>query len=120
MEVVTIVMSQRSDGADVATTVHDGRALVLTSRHGAVMEAARALVAAGTEDGPWQAVGPDGRVRLRGRSLHALARLTAEENDQGMRLRRWRPRAETGPAGTGGDAQDGAAGVRRPMAAAAP
>lgn len=52
------------------------------------MALARQLVAAGYRDGPWQAVGRDGKPRLVGPSLHRLAKLTIRENDRdGIRLR---------------------------------
>lgn len=88
-----ITLTQRAtDGAGVAQITLDGEAFEVVSRNGATMKLARRLIAAGYDDGPWQAVFPDGRLRLHGPSLHRLARYTVQENDRGgLRLKRYRP-----------------------------
>jgi hypothetical protein len=48
---------------------------------------ARALVAAGCPDQPWQMVTLDGTSSLRGRSLHAWARRVVVEEGSGFRIR---------------------------------
>ncbi len=77
---VTMGLLQRPDGADVARCGEH----VAVSRHGATMALARALVAAGVPDGPWQAE-RNGVPVLRGPSLHRLAGLTVIETEAGAR-----------------------------------
>lgn len=88
-----MTIAQRAkDGADTARIELDGRTFAAVSSNGASMALARQLVAAGYMDGPWQAVGRDGKRRLCGPSLHRLAKLTIRENDRvGLRLERFRP-----------------------------
>ena len=92
---VTLHLSQRSDGMEAATATWCGREYRATSRNGAALALARDLMAAGLPDGPWQAVGADGRVRLHGPSLHRLAALTVSDppNGRGCRFTRWEPYA---------------------------
>jgi hypothetical protein len=87
MSLFIICVSQRpKDGADIAEAEHDRQPFRAVSRHGATMALARLLKAAGVPDGPWQAIGTDGRLRFYGPSLHRLAALTIADSDDG-RLR---------------------------------
>lgn len=88
---ITMVVSQRTDGADIAAVTVAGHRYEVTSRTGAIMGLARQLVAAGFQDSPWQTVGSDGGVRLHGASLHGLAKLTTIEDKQGIHIRPFKP-----------------------------
>jgi len=83
-----MLVTQRSDGKDVASAVWEGRGFMAVSRNGATMKLARRLVEAGCPDGPWQACGAEG-VRFHGPSLHGLAKWTIWEGDGPMRLARY-------------------------------
>jgi len=76
---IRFVLSQRPDGADVATC----DAYAAASRNGATMALARQLVAPGFPDQPVEAVGTDGRIRFTAPSLHRLAQWTVIERDRG-------------------------------------
>ncbi len=65
---------------DIATTRWNDQDWSATSTHGATMDLARKLVAAGCPDQPWQAVGTDGARRVFGKSLHRLATRTITES----------------------------------------
>lgn len=87
-----VTLTQRPvDGADIAEIMIEGRPYQAISKNGVTMKLARRLVEAGYGNGPWQAVFPDGRLRLQGPSLHRLAKLTVQENDHsGLRLKQYR------------------------------
>jgi hypothetical protein len=76
---------------------------------------ARSLVSAGAPDQPWESYTPTGTRSLFGPSLHALARLSADESS--MRWRRYRPFTGTLPATTGATDPAHAAGRGRPISA---
>jgi hypothetical protein len=108
---VLIKVSQRPNGADVAEAVVSGRRFVAVSRNGATMALARQLVAAGVGDRPWQARGAEGPRRFFGSSLHRLSRLTiADNDDDGLRVRRFTPRML--PVGAAQDGVEASAGIR--------
>lgn len=88
---ITMVVGQRADGADIAAVTLAGRHYEVTSRSGAAMRLARKLVVAGLPDSPWQTVGADGGARLHGRSLYAVAKLTVREDAHGIRVRPFEP-----------------------------
>jgi hypothetical protein len=77
---------------EVASAVLDDVTYRESSRSSCVAKLARALVAAGIPDQPWQAVSPNGTVALRGRSLHGIAKTTITESDRGgLGRRTWHP-----------------------------
>lgn len=88
-----ITLTQRAtDGADIARITIDGRTHRAASKSGVTMKLARRLVEAGYSDGPWEAIFPDGSLRIHGPSLHKLARYTVREDDRSrLRLKRYRP-----------------------------
>ncbi len=83
---ITMVVGQRADGADIAAITLAGQHYEVTSRNGATMKLARKLVVAGLPDSPWQTVGADGGARLHGRSLYGLAKLTVHEDARGIHV----------------------------------
>lgn len=84
-------------GADRATIVVGGETLSATTTTGAIMQLARKVVASGHPDGPWEARGSDGALRLHGPSIQRLARWTVSETERsGPRLRRFRSFAAQG------------------------
>ena len=87
---MTVREAFRRDGAsiDVASAEAGGKQYEAQSGNGATMRLARQMVKDGLPDGAWQAVGADGRVRLRGPSLFRLAKLTVHWTDKdGPRIR---------------------------------
>lgn len=104
-----MTLREGRDGLDVAEAVHAGETFTATSRNGATMKLARALLEAGAPDGPIEARGTDGKLRFTSPSLHRLGRWTIEESDRGIRQRRWKPSPMGGEA-----VQDGADGSGRP------
>lgn len=104
-----MVIREGCDGMDIAEADHAGERFTATSRNGATMKLARALVGAGAPDEDVSVYGADGRLRFTAPSLHRLARWTIEEGDRGIRQRRWKPSPMGGDA-----AQDGAEGSGRP------
>jgi hypothetical protein len=99
---------------DHATCTWDGREFRVLALS-ATTSLARALVAAGCPDQPWQAFTPEGTPSLRGRSLHAWAKLTVTEGDAGFRQQ---PYAEHwGTRQTAADAEDDAEPPTDPEAA---
>lgn len=85
-ERIRLLLSQRPDSMDCAEAEYAGQRYTAASRTGVTMALARELVRAGCPDGEWEAVGSDGRLRLYGRSLYRLARLTITEGEQRPRL----------------------------------
>jgi hypothetical protein len=76
---------------DIASVTWNGRTYEARSTHGSTMRLARALVAAGCEDQPWEARTPTGLRTVFGKSLHGLAGLTISERDGGgLRVERYR------------------------------
>ena len=104
------------NGIDVAEATYRGQTYRASSRHGCTMVLARQLVAAGAPDGPWRAIGPDGRTWFTGRSLHRLAALTIEDAESGLRWRRWTPRNTVPPS----PARRAASGPAAPAVPSAP
>jgi len=105
-------------GQDVAEAEFNGQTFSATTRHGATMKLARTLVEAGAADQPWQVIGPDGRIRFHGPSLHRLAKLTIAEPDSGecFKIVPWAPRPDTlfRPPPASPDGADGPAAATPP------
>ena len=84
---IRIELSERGDGADMATC---GDLTVAHAKASALRMLARKLVAAGSDDEPWQAWrGP--MLCLRGSSLHSLAVLDVRDGDKGITTSEWHP-----------------------------
>lgn len=104
-----VVIREGRDGMDIAEADYADQRFTASSRNGATMKLARALVEAGAPNEDVSVYGADGRLRFTAPSLHGLARWTIEEGDRGIRQRRWKP------SPMGGEApQDGAEGSGRP------
>lgn len=88
---ISITISQRTDGTDVAETSLNGETVSVASRHGAAMALARRLVAAGVADGPVEASGRDGALRWTSPSLHRLAEWALGDTERGIVRRRFVP-----------------------------
>ena len=93
---------------DHATCEWEGRTFRVLALS-ATTTLARALVAAGCPDQPWQAITPNGTKSLRGPSLHAWAKLTVAEGDQG-RVRMQPYHERTGQGGRSDDDEEDEAG----------
>ena len=89
---ITITVSPLPGGRDHACAEYEGVGFEASSGSGACMAVAREMIFAQVPDQPWEAVGLDGRPRLRGPSLLGLARSTVSEAalGAGPRFRAWK------------------------------
>lgn len=96
LHMISMRLSQRPDGTDVAECDWNGADYHAASRGSVTRSLARQLIAEGAPDQPWQAV-RGAMVCLRGKSLFAHAAMTLREGDHGFRLTRWRPNPKAAP-----------------------
>lgn len=112
---IRMILAEGKGGLDNAVASFGGRTFTATSRTGATLKLARALVEAGAPDSPVEARGTDGRLRFTAPSLHRLARWTISDRDRGgLYLERYRNPAEF----VRGQAQDGVSGSTLPAGTA--
>lgn len=105
-----MVIREGRDGLDIAEADHAGERFTASSRNGATLKLARALVAAGAPDEDVSVYGAEGKLRFTAPSLHGLAAWTIKERDAGgLRLERHQNRPDFLP----GEAQHGADGEDR-------
>jgi hypothetical protein len=87
---ITIILSQHTDGTNVAEAIWNDTTFRAETHGGATHEVARKLVKAGAEDQPWQAV-RGSMVCLVGKSLHRWAGLKTTDTDSRFCFSKWHP-----------------------------